>query len=239
MSDWEEEQEFEVAIPKKQQWDDEDEEDNVKDSWEESDEEDKPAPVAAAPIKKKVPLAQKIAEKKAAEEAKKKEIEAKKAAMAAQEDETEEEKFERKQRQRQLELESDLNHATDLFAGAAVSKPNAEGSIEDIKPKTRVEFEAYRKRLAEMILATSKSMHYASFVDQLARDIAGPLKDMDVRKAASTLNSLANDKQRQAKEATKSKKKGKPTLAAAGKADALDEMDSYSNKYDDDFDDFM
>jgi translation initiation factor 3 subunit J len=81
-------------------------------------------------------------------------------------------------------------------------------------------------------------MHYATFVDQLTRDLAGPLKDMDVRKAASTLNSLANDKQRQAKEATKTKKKGKPTLAAAGKADALDEMDSYSNKYDD-FDDFM
>jgi translation initiation factor 3 subunit J len=96
------------------------------------------------------------------------------------EDETEEEKFERKQRQRQLELESDLTHATDLFAGASVTskspppacpdsfsltdfadlyliEPKAEESVESMTPKTRVEFEAYRKRLAEIILANSVS----------------------------------------------------------------------------------
>ncbi|CAO3650961.1 unnamed protein product [Cunninghamella echinulata] len=151
--------------------------------------------------------------------------------------ETEEEKFERKQRQRQLELESDMNHATDLFAGVSVSKPEG-GSLESMKPKTRVEFENYRKQLSEMIVANSKSMHYAHFVDQLVRELCVPMKDMDVRKAASTLTALANDKQRQAKEATKaSKKKTKPTLVAAGKADALDEMD-YDRKFDD-FDDFM
>ncbi|CAO3652684.1 unnamed protein product [Cunninghamella blakesleeana] len=238
MSDWEEEQEIEVSIPVKKKWEDEDEEDDVKDDWEDSDEEEKPQEKKPAPvIKKKVPLAQKIAEKKAAEEARKKEIEEKKAAMAARgAAETEEEKFEKKQRERQLELESDMNHATDLFAGVSVSKPSTE-SIESMKPKTRVEFENYRKRLSEMIVANSKSMHYASFIDQLVRELCVPMKDMDVRKASSSLTALANDKQRQAKEATKSKKKGKPSLAASGKADALDQRD-YDREYDD-FDDFM
>ncbi|KAI8393417.1 eukaryotic translation initiation factor 3 subunit J [Radiomyces spectabilis] len=237
MSDWEEEQDFEIAIPKKQKWDDEDVEDDVKDSWEDSDEEEKKP--AAPVVKKKVPLAQKIAEKKAAEEAKRKELEEKKAAMAkALEEETEEDAFERKQRLRNLELEADLNSATDLFAGVAVND-DKQKPIEEWKPKTRVEFEAYHKRLAEIIVAHSKSMNYANFVDQLARDLCAPMKDMDVRKVSSSLSAMANDKQRQAKEAQKSKKKGKdkPSLVGAGKPAARDDMETY-NAYDD-FDDFM
>ncbi|KAL1936013.1 hypothetical protein VTP01DRAFT_147 [Rhizomucor pusillus] len=239
MSDWEEEQEFEVTIPKKQKWDDEDVEDDVKDDWEESDEEEKPKK-ELPPVRKKVPLAQKIAEKKAAEEQRKKEIEAKKAAIRAadEENETEEDAFERKQRMRQLELEADMKNATDLFAGVSVSKDNKEKPIEEVKPKTRIEYEAYAKRISAMILANSKSINYAHFFETLVREIAEPCKDMDIRKVASALQAMANDKQRQAKEASKSKKKGKPQLAAAGKSAALDEATSYRDVYDD-FDDFM
>ncbi|KAI7873003.1 eukaryotic translation initiation factor 3 subunit J [Spinellus fusiger] len=237
MSDWEEEQEIEVSIPVNKKWDDEDVEDNVKESWEDSDEEEK---VAAQPIvKKKVPLAQKIAEKKTAEEEKKKELEAKKAALAkALEEETEEDAFDRKQRMRQLELEADMNNATDLFSNVGISKENAETPIEDLKPKTRVEFEQYYKRLSAMITVYSKSINYPNFVDQLVRELATPMKDMDVRKVASTMTAMANDKQRAAKEATKTKKKGKPQLTGAGKTATREDMDSFENNYDD-FDDFM
>jgi translation initiation factor 3 subunit J len=82
MSDWEndfDDEEPVVPITKKK-WDDEDVEDDIKDSWEESDEEEKPKP-ALAPAKKKVPLAQKIAERQAEEERKKAEMEAKRAQM--------------------------------------------------------------------------------------------------------------------------------------------------------------
>ncbi|KAI9268072.1 eukaryotic translation initiation factor 3 subunit J [Phascolomyces articulosus] len=240
MSDWEDEKDFEVAVPKKSKWDDEDVEDDVKDDWEEesSDEEQKEEK-KLPPVRKKVPLAQKIAEKKAAEEERKKEIEAKKAAIRAREDETEEEAFERKQRERQLQIEADMNSATDLFSGASISKDKKPtGSIEDFKPKTRVEYNDYAKRLAEIILANSKSANYGAFLDTLVKEIAVPCKDMDIRKAASSLTAMANEKQRQAKEATKSKKKGKPQLAAAGKSSALDDSSSYRDVYDD-FDDFM
>jgi translation initiation factor 3 subunit J len=50
------------------------------------------------------------------------------------EDETEEEKFERKERQRQLELESDLVHATDLFAGASVTSKSPPPACPDSSP---------------------------------------------------------------------------------------------------------
>ncbi|KAI8145570.1 eukaryotic translation initiation factor 3 subunit J [Fennellomyces sp. T-0311] len=237
MSDWEDEKEFEVAVPKKSKWDDEDVEDDVKDDWEEESEEEEKEEKKLPPVRKKVPLAQKIAEKKAAEEEKKKIMEAKKAAIRAQEEETDEDAFERKQRMRQLELEADMNNATDLFSGVSVSKDDKK-SIEDFKPKTRVEYTDYAKRLSEVILANSKSPHYGVFLDALVREIAVPCKDMDIRKAASSLTAMANDKQRQAKEATKAKKKGKPQLAAAGKSSALDESPAYRDVYDD-FDDFM
>ncbi|KAG2222590.1 hypothetical protein INT45_008709, partial [Circinella minor] len=231
--------EVEVAIPKKTKWDDEDVEDDVKDDWEEeSSDEEKKEDKQLPPIRKKVPLAQKIAEKKAAEEERKKEIEAKKAAIRAREDETEEEAFERKQRERNLQIESDMNSATDLFSGVSVSKNNNSKSIEEFKPKTRVEYNDYAKRLAEIILANSKSINYGTFLDTLVREIAAPCKDTDIRKAASSLTAMANEKQRQAKEATKTKKKGKPQLAAAGKNAAMDDSSAYRDVYDD-FDDFM
>lgn len=111
----------EVAIPKKNKWDDEDVEEDVKESWEDSDEEQeskKPAPV----LKKKVPLKQKIAEKLAADEQKKKDLEAKKLAGEDEEEETEEDAYERKERMRRLELEADMMNATDLFSGVSVGK---------------------------------------------------------------------------------------------------------------------
>ncbi|KAL0081545.1 eukaryotic translation initiation factor 3 subunit J [Phycomyces blakesleeanus] len=237
MSDWEEENDIEVSIPVSKKWDDEDVEEDVKDSWEDSDEEAKPEQPAV--VKKKVPLAQKIAEKKIAEEERKKELDAKKAALAkALEEETEEDAFDRKQRMRQLEIDADLNNATDLFSGVSVSKDKAEAPIEDMKPKTRVEFEQYQKRLSAMIVANSKSINYANFVDQLVRELCVPMKDMDVRKAASSLTAMANDKQRAAKEATKTKKKGKPQLTGAGKTGVRDDMNTFESNYDD-FDDFM
>ena len=63
------------------------------------------------------------------------------------------------------------------------------------------------------------------------------MKDMDVRKAASSLTALANDKQRQQKEALKNSKKTKGKVQPA-KAAAPVSTREYSTTYDD-FDDFM
>ncbi|GAN10538.1 eukaryotic translation initiation factor 3 subunit J-like [Mucor ambiguus] len=236
MSDWEDELdvEVEVAIPKKNQWDDEDAEDQVKESWEDSDDEKetkekKPAPV----LKKKVPLKQKIAEKQAAEEKKKQELEAKK--LAGEEDkEEEEDAFARKERLRQLELEADMASATDLFSGVAVTDMK-DKPLEEWKPRNRVEMDAYRKRLVEIITPTAKWNNYGWFIDELLRDIAVPLNHPEVKKIASSLTTIANEKQRVAKEATKKGKgKSRPQLAAAGKNSTAD--DNYADNGYDDYD---
>lgn len=75
-------------------------------------------------------------------------------------------------------------------------------------------------------------------MEQFAKDIAQPGKDMDVRKAASSLTALANDKQRQQKEALKSSKKAKGKVQPAKAAPAAAPTREYSTTYDD-FDDFM
>jgi translation initiation factor 3 subunit J len=118
-------------------------------------------------------LKQKIAEKQAAEEQKKKELEAKKLAG---EDEKEEDAYERKERLRRMELEADMANATDLFSGVTVCKllslffltcdvltflclaDMKDKPLEEWRPKNRVEMDAFRKRLVEIITPASVSM---------------------------------------------------------------------------------
>jgi translation initiation factor 3 subunit J len=66
------------------------------------------------------------------------------------------------------------------------------------------------------------------------------MKDMDIRKAASSLTALANDKQRQQREALKSNKKtkGKGQSAKTSTPAPAAPTREYSTTYDD-FDDFM
>ncbi|RPB24843.1 translation initiation factor eIF3 subunit [Terfezia boudieri ATCC MYA-4762] len=107
-----------VSVGKK--WDDE-EEDDVLESWdaaedseEEREKEEKANKAAAAAAAAKKSKTERIAEKQAENAAKKAVEEAEKSALA---DETPEE---RRRRVQQQEIDADLNHAVDLFAGAVV-----------------------------------------------------------------------------------------------------------------------
>jgi translation initiation factor 3 subunit J len=50
---------------------------------------------------------------------------------------------------------------------------------------------------------------YPSFVEHHVRELAGPLKDVEVRKAASGLTTLANEKQKEQRDKASGKKKSK------------------------------
>ncbi|KAG0737453.1 hypothetical protein G6F57_012777 [Rhizopus arrhizus] len=240
MSDWEEEFEVQVNNNKsnnkpKMAWDEEDAEDDnsVKESWDDSEEEEE-APkkteqkTVTPPVKKNLTLKQKIAEKEALLKEQKK----KKAALANRflDGETEEEKFERVQKEAGIKKEE--MEGSEGVAKKAPSKP-----VESLKPRTRADFEEFRQLLTDLILQQSHVSGYPTFLDQLARDLAQPMKDMDVRKAASSLTALANDKQRQQREALKNSKKTKGKVQPA-KAAPVQSSREYSTTYDD-FDDFM
>ncbi|KAJ9089956.1 Translation initiation factor 3 subunit J component [Entomophthora muscae] len=249
MSDWDaSDSEPIVVLPAKKTWDDEDVDDEIKESWEDS--EDEKPKVVAAP-KKKVPLAQKIAER----EAKEKEEKAKKLLEAkADKDLSAQELKERREAQRRLQEEADLQNAADLFGDVAIKDTDKElikenssierklESLAESSLKTKEDFEKYSSLLAQLILNHKANRQYTGFVESLVRDITEPLKDVDLRKMSSALSAAANEKQRAAKAALKGKSKGVKksnvrvdndivSTASAAKAGVFDD--------DDEFDDFM
>ncbi|ORX94863.1 translation initiation factor eIF3 subunit [Basidiobolus meristosporus CBS 931.73] len=247
MSDWEKEDFDEVpavVVAKTGKfWDDEDEDsDGVKDNWDDSDseaeeeEEKKAAPVAAPAKPKKIPLAEKIRMRQEEEEKRKQQIAEKKAAMAGDEDAAA-----RRARLQALEVEADIENATDLFSGVSVKDTEVGNKLTRLQPKTKEEFDEFSTVLLERINSTSKQVRptvYMGFLEGFVRELASPLKDVEVRKLASILTTLANEKQRAAKDAAKGKKKTKKTTATIKQVDAIDTTD-YSRNLDDDFDDFM
>ncbi|KAG8917024.1 Translation initiation factor 3 subunit J component [Tulasnella sp. 418] len=255
MSNWDDESDGEVqkkvapppSIPKKSKWEGEDEEqDKVADDWDdESEEEEKPAPkavVASAPKKKgtiKAKLAEKEAEKAARRE----------AGLDTDEDDVEDvvDPAVRRKMEREREVAADLQHATDLLGTASIggSKDTDTSALASANPKTKPEFEAFAKQVVASVIQKHQNKPlYASFVDALVKEVCLPLRDVEVRKSASILTALANEKQKEQKEKASGKKKpkgaAKPTLGAAkpGKVDTRvyeEALDDFGN----DPDDFM
>ncbi|KAI9299082.1 translation initiation factor eIF3 subunit [Neoconidiobolus thromboides FSU 785] len=243
MSDWDASdiEEPQIVIPKKKQWEDEDADDGIKDSWEESDEE---KPVVE--VKKKVPLAQKIAEREARlkEEKERKALESK-----SEKDLTAEELKQRREQQKRLQEEADLQNAADLFGDLNLEDAKAVESaaspsaipvalMQEKTPKTKAEFDNFAKEISEYILKNKANRNYGGMIETLVRNICEPLKDVELRKISSALTASANDKQRAAKEALKGKKKGAKKSNVKVEADTV-EMTRGPAYDDDDFDDFM
>ncbi|KAJ2464933.1 Nonsense-mediated mRNA decay protein 5 [Coemansia sp. RSA 2322] len=231
-----------VVVPKKK-WDDEenDSDSSIPDDWDASDSEESETEGTSAEAKgdaatdtkpaKKKSLAERIAERQA-------ERESKKAAGGDGLD------FDdigpsRKQREVQMQLESDMKNADDLFAGLTVKDVKIKDALTGLNPKTEAEFDELQAALVERIQKCQSHRLYSQFLEKLMRDLALPLKDVDVRKFASVLTTLANEKQRNARDATKKKKSTskKAAVVTSAPKDKVD-MNDYSNDVDD-YDDFM
>jgi translation initiation factor 3 subunit J len=132
---------------------------------------------------------------------------------------------EKARRDRERELKADLANAIDLLSGTSVNGGDGKSELDKLvsaNPKTKEEFQEYSKNLVELLI--KKHQHkplYASFVEMHVRELAQPLKDVEVRKAASGLTTLANEKQREARDKASGKKKpktaNKPTLGSVKK----------------------
>ncbi|EFX00538.1 eukaryotic translation initiation factor 3 subunit [Grosmannia clavigera kw1407] len=216
------------------------------------------AKAAAAAAKKSKGL--RIAEKQAQRQA---EL----AALAEpRENETE---TERRERMRRHEQEADLQHAADLFGDAGLSAGTGSGvrksaavlkasavavdkadpsktvdlaALPLLNPITKAQFDALCSTLAPLIAANAKKPHYSLFVQDLVKELCRGLPSDQIKKAASTLTVLSNDKLREEKAAEKGGKKSKAaktkTSLAVGRPNTVD-----TGAYDDDGgygdDDFM
>lgn len=143
---------------------------------------------------------------------------------------------------KERELKADLNNAADLLGAAALggmllftlscrilrrSNISSTGtsnkdldSIISAQPRTKDDFIKLSDQIIEFIVKRHESKPlYPVFIEHHARALAMPLKDVEVRKVASGLTTLANEKQKEQRDKASGKKKskaaGKPNLGAA------------------------
>ncbi|KAJ7031348.1 translation initiation factor eIF3 subunit [Mycena alexandri] len=225
--------------PVKSKWEGEDEEDDGPASdWEASSEdEDKPA-APAAPVeapKKKGTLKAKLAQKEAERAAR---------IEAGEEDGYDSDVVldprEKLRRDRERELNADLNNAAELFGAAALGGTSSTelDSLISFQPRTKDDFVKLSNQIIEVIIKRHQNKPlYPIFIEHLARELAMPLKDVEVRKVASGLTTLANEKQKEQRDKASGKKKpktgGKPALGAAKSSGKVD-----TGLYDEALDDF-
>ncbi|RXW15047.1 hypothetical protein EST38_g10805 [Candolleomyces aberdarensis] len=231
-----------VKKPAKSKWDGEDEEEEAPVSdWEESSEEsEEEAKPVVAPPKKKGTLKAKLAEK-----------EAEKAQRAEEGDEYDSDDVldprAKALKDKERELNSDLSNAAELFGAAGLGgSKNAElDALISAQPRTKEDFQKLSSQIFEYIIKRHQSKPlYASFVEQLARDISQPLKDVEVRKVASNLTTLSNEKQKEQKDKASGKKKkvAKPILGGSkvsGKGHDTNMYDEALDDFGNDPNDFM
>jgi len=222
-----------VAVPKRR-FDDEDKEEEVADDWDASSDDEANAPAApvAAP-RKKGSLKAKIAAKEAE---KTRRLE----AGESEEEESEIDELEQKRRDKQREIETDLVNATSLLSGTSISAGAQSAEIQGItslNPKTKDEFTELSDRLIELIQRHQDKPLYSTFVELHVRALAQPLKDVDVRKAASALTTLANEKQKEQRDKASGKKKPKAT-AKPGLGGAKSSSKVDTGAYEEALDDF-
>lgn len=98
--------------------------------------------------------------------------------------------------------------------------------------RTKDDFEAFSKRIIDYIIKRHQGKPlYASFVEFHARELAMPLKDIEVRKVASALTTLSNEKQKEQRDKTSGKKKtkaaAKPILGSTKAISRYDQSRSF------------
>lgn len=246
MSDWEASEDELPTVPPSiakrpvKKWDGEDEEESEPASdWEASsgsEQEEQPkAAATVAPPKKKGTLKAKLAEK-----------EATKAARAAAGDDVEYDEDavldprEKARLDREREIKADLDNTAALFGAAGLGGTSSKelDALLSFEPRTKEDFQSLSSKIIEVIIARLQNKPlYPIFVEYHVRQLAEPLKDTEVRKAASGLTTLANEKQKEQREKASGKKKTKTAAKPAlGSVKAAHKFDTAV--YDEPLDDF-
>ncbi|KFA64660.1 hypothetical protein S40285_06163 [Stachybotrys chlorohalonatus IBT 40285] len=253
-----------VNAVRRRQFDDEEDDSDVVDDWDAAEDseverekakkaEEAKAKAAAEAAANKKPKAQRIAEHQAER--------ARRLAEEGESEDEEETEAERRERLRRTEKESDMKHAQDLFGEVGVisgrkaqtsatavtidaKDPTKTINLPDLplfNPQTKLQFENLRNALVPSIGANSKKAHYALFLQEFAKQLAKELPSDQIKKVASTLTALSNEKMKEEKAADKGGKKSKAaktkTSLVTSRANATD-----TNTYEDDAfgdDDFM
>ncbi|AEO67106.1 872f016c-cc10-43d3-b703-4e285ec4b8e4 [Thermothielavioides terrestris] len=251
-----------VVAPARRRFDDEEAEgSDVLESWDaaEDSEVEREKAKKAAEAKAKAEAEAAANKKSRSQRIAERQAERAKAKAEAEAEESEEEtEAQRRERLRRTEKESDLRHAEDLFAdinigsgrkattaGSAVpidaSDPTKTidlSSLPLFKPATKLQFEQLRNVLVPLITSSSKKPHYTLFLQEFAKQLAKDLPSDQIKKVASTLTTLSNEKMKEEKAAEKGGKKTKAAKTKASLAGVTRGGVTDLNTYEDDDDAF-
>ena len=219
-----------------------------RDDWEEKDEpEQPPAPQPVAPPKKRLSVKQKIAEKEA-EERRKRELGIEEKDEYEKLVETEDDARERQRREREAQIEADLDNAASLIGEAKLTSTDpTTSSLSDAKPSNKAEWEKFAEDVYAAIFKAQESRpgfdkHF--FPHLLTVFARSTLRDVDLRKGSSRLRELAEEKVRAEKEAKRTGgnahlNKPKPKQVGTSSAKNTYDLNAYGNEALDDDLDFM
>ncbi|KAK0516290.1 hypothetical protein JMJ35_000893 [Cladonia borealis] len=254
-----------APIARRSKFDDEEEDSDVLESWDAAEDSE----VEREKAKKAVELKAKAdAEAAANKKSKAQRIEEKRMANmrrknAEESDSSSEEEDEatRRARLRQTEQEADLKHAEDMFGNIGINKNRSDtkgvvvvdssdptsaidlSSLPLFNPTTKDQFLKLRETLTPILAANSKKAHYTLFMQEFTKQIVKDLPSDQIKKIASGLTTLSNEKMKEEKAAEKGGKKSKAakskaTLVANRDTSYKADTTSYGGDVDDD-DDFM
>lgn len=218
----------------------------VADNWEEEEdseaEREKAAKAAAA--KAKADAAVSAAKKSKSQRIEEHREEARRRRAAEEEEETSSEDDDPAQNRAkalQAEKDADLKNAQDLLANVGMgpktrSAPNKALIVEDkskpgeaidlstiplFTPSTRSQFDALSTTLVPLLTASSHKPHYSLWLQDFVKKISADLPSTEIKKAASGLTALSNEKLKEEKSQDKTGKKSKAakskTTLAAGR----------------------
>ena len=144
-------------------------------------------------------------------------------------------------RLRQTEQESDLKHAEDMFGNIGINKqrsttkavitadPSDPTNVVDLSslplfnPTTKDQFLKLRETLVPILTANAKKAQYTLFMQEFSKQIVKDLPSEQIKKIASGLTTLSNEKMKEEKAAEKG---GKKTKAAKSKATLVANRDT-------------
>lgn len=154
----------------------------------------------------------------------------------------EEDEAVKRERLRRTEQASDLKHAEDLFGNIGINKnrgttkaivtdPSDPAHSIDLSalslfnPSSKEQFLKLRDTLTPVLAANSKKAHYTMFMQEFTRQIVKDLPSDQIKKIASGLTTLSNEKMKEEKAADKG---GRKTKAAKSKATLVANRDTSS-----------
>lgn len=258
-----------AVVPVRRKFDDEEAEDSdVLESWDaaEDSEAEREKAKKAAEAKAKAEAEAAALKKSKTQRIAERQAERAKARAEAEADESDEEETEaqKRERLRRTEKEADLRHAEDLFADMGLSggrKAPTAGSAVVIdaddpnntidlatlplfKPANKLQFERLRNVLAPILASHSKKPHYSLFLQEFAKQLAKDLPSDQIKKVASSLTALSNEKMKEEKAAEKGGKKTKAaktktSLAGVARGGGVADMNTYDDDEGFGDDDFM